>query len=86
MENFLSIQSKFQKAAVKYDNFLNFITSQVKHTDKIYKKPVVSKIMLKETQRRLKPVGTKRGIMCASCRAHKKSVDGFPRFRPFLFA
>ena len=38
IENFLSDKSKFQKTAVKNDNFLNFITSQEKHIDKIFKK------------------------------------------------
>ena len=38
MENFLSDQSKFQKTAVKDDNFLNFITGQEKRIDKIYKR------------------------------------------------
>ena len=38
MENFLSYQSKFQKTAVKDDNFLNFITGQEKRIDKIYKR------------------------------------------------
>ena len=40
MENFLSDQNKFQKTAVKDDNFLNFISSQEKRIDYIYKKLV----------------------------------------------
>ena len=37
MENFLSDQSKFQKATVEDSEFLNFITGQEKHINKIYK-------------------------------------------------
>ena len=36
MENFLSDQSKFQKATVEDSEFLNFITGQEKHINKIY--------------------------------------------------
>ena len=35
MENFVNDQSKFQKIALKDDNFLNFITSKEKGIDKI---------------------------------------------------
>ena len=37
MENFLSDQSKFQKATAEDSEFLNFITGQEKHINKIYK-------------------------------------------------
>ena len=36
MEKFLSDQSKFQKATVEDSEFLNFITGQEKHINKIY--------------------------------------------------
>ena len=38
MENFLSDQSKFQKAGLKDEKFLNFAISQEKPINKIYKK------------------------------------------------
>ena len=80
MENFLGDQSKFQKIALKDGNFLNFITSQEKRIDKIYKKLVDSNSMSEETRRHLKPVGTRPGIMYRSCKVHKKCVDGCPPF------
>ena len=86
MENFLSDQSKFQKIALKDDNFLNFITSQEKHIDKIYKKLVDSSSISEETRKHLKPVGTRPGIMYGSCKVYKKYVDGCPPFRPILSA
>ena len=58
MEKFLSGQSKFEKIALKDDNFLNFITSQENRIDKIYKKLVDSTNMSGETQKHLRPVGT----------------------------
>ena len=60
MENFLSDESKFQKTTVKDENFFNFITSQEKQVKFI-------KNLLGETQRHLKPVGTRPGIMYGSC-------------------
>ena len=86
MENFSIDQSKFQKIALKDDNFLNFITSQEKRIDKIYKKLVDSNSMSEETRRHLKPVGTRPGIMYGSCKVHKKCVNGCPPFRPILSA
>ena len=86
MENFLSDQSKFQKITIKDDNLLNFITSQQKRIDKIYKKLVDSNSMYEETRRHLKPVGTRPGIMYGSCKVHEKCVDGCPPFRPILSA
>ena len=71
MESFLSDQSKFQKTAVKDDNFLNFITSQEKCIDKIHKTFVGSNSTCEETRRHLKPVGTRPGIMYGSCKFHK---------------
>ena len=71
MENFLSNQSEFQKIALKDDNLLNFITSQEKPIDKIYKKLVGSNSMSEETRKHLKPLGTRSGIMYGSCKVHK---------------
>ena len=50
MENFLKGQNKFQKIALKDDNFLNSITSQEKRIDKMYKKLVNSNSMSEETR------------------------------------
>ena len=86
MENFLSDQSKFYKIALKDDNFLNFITSQEKCTDKIYKKFVDSNSISEETRRHLKPVRTRPEIMYGYCKKNKKCVDGSPPFRPYLSA
>ena len=86
MENFLSDQSKFQKIALKDDNFLNFITCQEKRIDKIYKKLIDSNSMSQETRKHLKPVGIRPGIMYGSCKVHKKCVGACPPFRPTLSA
>ena len=86
MEHFLRDQIKFQKITLKDDNFLNFITSQEKGIDKMYKKLVDSKSLSEETQRHLKPVRTRPGIMYSSSKVQKKCIDGFPPFRPILYA
>ena len=45
MKKILSDQRKFQKTTVKYDEFLNFITSLEKRIDEIYKKLADSKCL-----------------------------------------
>ena len=72
MENVLSDQSKFYKIALKDDNFLNFITSQEKCTDKIYKKFVDSNSISEETRRHLKLERTRPEIMYGYCKKKKK--------------
>ena len=56
MENFLSDQGEFQRTVVKDDNFMNFMTSQEKGINKIFKKLVDSNSMSQETRRHLKSV------------------------------
>ena len=62
MESFLIDQNKFLKTNVKDDNFLKFITSHEKRINKIHKKLVDSNRKTGETQRHLKPVGSRPGI------------------------
>ena len=42
--------------------------------------------MSEETRKHLKPVRTRPGIMCGICKVHKRCVDGWPSFRPILYA
>ena len=72
MENFSRDPSKFQKTAVKDNNLFNFITSQVKSIDKIYKKLIHPNSMSEQTRRHLKLVGTRPEIICGSIKVHKK--------------
>ena len=62
MESFLIDQNKFRKTNVKDDNFLKFVTSHEKRINKIHKKLVDSNRKTGETQRHLKPVGSRPGI------------------------
>ena len=75
IENFLSGQNKFQKIALKDDNFLNFITSQGKRSDKFYKKLVDYNSMSEKTGKHLKPVGTRSVVLYGSCQVNKRCVD-----------
>ena len=86
MENFLSDQGKFQRTAVKDDNFMNFMTSQEKRINKIFKKLVGSNSNSQETRRHLKSVGTRPTIKYGSCKVHNKCVNGCPSFRAILSA
>ena len=86
MENLLSDQEKFEKVTLKNDAFLNFIVSQEKRLDTIFKKLVDSNSMSKEMRKLVKPVRTRPGIMYGNCKVHKEQVDGWPPFRSILSA
>ena len=63
MESFLSNQRKFEKVALKNDAFLNFVVNQEKRIDTIFKNPVDSNSMSKETRKFIKPVKVSSGII-----------------------
>ena len=70
MENLLSDQGKFEKVTLKNDAFLNFIVSQEKRLDTIFKKLVDSNSISKEMRKFIKPVGTRPGIMYGNSKVH----------------
>ena len=86
MENLLSDQRKFPKVTLKNDAFLNFVVSQVKRIDTIFKNLVDSNSMSKNLRKFVKPVGTRPGIIYGNCKLRKQYVDGCPPFRSFLSA
>ena len=53
---------------------MNFITSQEKHINKVYKELLDSNSMSEETQKHWKPVATRSGMMYGFCKVHKKNV------------
>ena len=71
MENFLSDQTKFQKTPGKDVKFLNFLNSQEKRIDKIYKKLIDFNSMFEEIRRHLKTVETRSVIIYPSCKVHE---------------
>ena len=70
MKNFLSDQSNVQKTTVIDYKSLNFITNQEKRINKTCKKLIASNNLSEETQRHLKPVETRPGIMYGSGKVH----------------
>ena len=42
--------------------------------------------MTEKTRKSLKPVGTRPGVMCRSCKVHKANVENCPPFWPILSA
>ena len=81
MNDILSDHKKFSKVSLKDDTFA---INHEKHVDKVLKKFVESKSMTEKTRKRLKPVGTRQGIMYVSRKVHKASVGNCPPFRPIL--
>ena len=81
MENFWSDQRKLQIIALKDGNFLNFVTSQEKRIDEIYKKLDNSNSMSEETRRHLKAAITRPRIMYGSCKLHKKMCRWLSTFQ-----
>ena len=63
MEKFLYEQRKFDKVTLKNDAFLNFVVNQEKRIDTIFKNPVDSNSMSKETRKFIKPVKVSSGII-----------------------
>ena len=80
MNNILSDQKKFSKVNLKDDTLLNFAINQEKHVDKVPKKLVETKSMREKTRKFLKPVGTRLGVMCGSCKVGKASIGNCPLF------
>ena len=83
MKNFWSDQSKFQKIALKDESFLNFVTSQEKRIDEIYKKLDNCNSVSEETRRHLKAARTKPRINKnnGSCKLHKKMCRWLSTFQ-----
>ena len=86
MNDILSDQKKFSKVNLKDNTLLNFAINQEKHVDKVPKKLVETKSMTEKTRKSLKPVGTRPGVMCGSCKVRKASVGNCPLFRTILLA
>ena len=80
MNDILSDQKKFSKVNLKDDTLLNFAINQEKHVDKVPKKLVETKSMREKTRKFLKPVGTRLGVMCGSCKVGKASIGNCPLF------
>ena len=53
---------------------MNFITSQEKHINEVYKELLDSNSISEETQKYQKPVATRSGMMHGFCKVHKKNV------------
>ena len=80
MNDILSYQKKFSKVNLKDNTLLNFAINQEKHVDKVPKKLVETKSMREKTRKFLKPVGTRLGVMCGSCKVGKASIGNCPLF------
>ena len=80
MNDILSDQKKFSKVNLKDNTLLNFAINQEKHVDKVPKKLVETKSMREKTRKFLKPVGTRLGVMCGSCKVGKTSIGNCPLF------
>ena len=86
IENLLSDQRKFERVTLKNDAFLNFLVSQEKRIDTIFKNLDDSNSMSKEIRKSIKPVWTRPGTMYGLCKVHKQEVDRCPPFRAILSA
>ena len=82
-EHFWSDQSKFQKIALKDENFSNFVTSEEKRIDEIYRKLDNCNTMSEETRRHLKAARTIARIIKnnGSCKLHKKMCRWLSTFQ-----
>ena len=62
------------------ETLLNFAVNQEKHADKVLEQLVEPSSMAEKNKKSLKPVGSRRGVMYGSCKAHKASVENCRQF------
>ena len=80
MNNIFSYQKKFTMVDMNNETLLNFAVNQEKHADKVLEQLVEPSSMAEKNKKSLKPVGSRRGVMYGSCKAHKASVENCRQF------
>ena len=76
-----------------FPNLIFLLVRKINHTVNLDKR-ITSELTLikdkeiidKSTYKSIKPVGSRTGILCGSCKIHKETRNGLPSFRPILSA
>ncbi|XP_057298506.1 uncharacterized protein LOC130629365 [Hydractinia symbiolongicarpus] len=82
----LNDTAKFAKVKCDKEKELNFIINQEKKVTAVLKTLLHNGSLERRLHEKLKPTGSKLGILYGLCKIHKSIVNGSPPFRPILSA
>ena len=86
VEELLSDPNKFQKLNIKPGKELQAVEKMEARVRNILKKLLASNKIDKKQFEKLKPIGSRPGILYGLAKIHKPLVNGLPKFRPILSA
>ena len=86
MQNILSDSSKFSEVFVTNEKHLNFLVNVEKQITDLLKQLNDSQVISDTEYKKLKPRGSRFGILYGLCKIHKSLIDNCPPFCPILSA
>ena len=86
MRNILSDSSKFSEVFITNEKHLNFLVNIDKQITDLLKQLKDFQVISDTEYKKLKPRGSRFGILYGLCKIHKILIDNCPPFRPFLSA
>ena len=86
MQNILSDSSKFSEVFVTNEKHLDFLVNIEKQITDLLKQLNDSQVISDTEYKKLKPTGSRFGILYDLCKIHKSLIDNCPPFRPILSA
>ncbi|XP_057308105.1 uncharacterized protein LOC130645991 [Hydractinia symbiolongicarpus] len=86
ISDILNDTAKFAKVKCDKEKELNFIINQEKKVTAVLKTLLDNGSLERRLHEKLKPTGSKLGILYGLCKIHKSIVNGSPPFRPILSA
>ena len=86
MRNILSDSSKFSEISIAKEQNLNFLINIEKQITDLLKQLNDSQVISDTEYKKLKPRGSRFGILYGLCKIHKSLIDNCPPFRPILSA
>ena len=86
MRNILSDSSKFSEVLITNEKHLNFLVNIEKQITDLLKQLNDSQVISDTEYKKLKPRGSRFGMLYGLCKIHKCLIDKGPPFRPILSA
>ena len=86
MRNILSDSSKLSEVFVTNEKHLNFLVKIQKQITDLLKQLNDSQVISNTEYKKLKPRGSRFGILYGLCKIHKSFIDNCPPFRTILSA
>ena len=86
MRSIFSDSSKFSKICIANEKYLNFLINIEKQITDLLEQLNYSQVISDTEYKKLKPRGSRFGILYGLCKIHKSLIDNCPPFRPILSA